>query len=95
MDWRDKLSGLKAELPEGDEPEVIQNDEKPKKQKDPLRVELDKRNGKPATLITEFQGSVVDACDGCIEIPQFGTKHSLNVSVTAGIVIWEFFRKIG
>jgi len=48
MDWRDKLSGLKAELPEGDEPEVIQNDEKPKKQKDPLRVELDKRNGKPA-----------------------------------------------
>lgn len=41
------------------------------------------------------QQSVVDACDGCIEIPQFGTKHSLNVSVTAGIVIWEFFRKIG
>ena len=33
MDWRDKLSGLKAELPEGDVPEVIQNDEKPKKQK--------------------------------------------------------------
>jgi tRNA G18 (ribose-2'-O)-methylase SpoU len=35
---------------------------------------------------------VVDACDGCIEIPQFGTKHSLNVSVTAGIIIWEFTR---
>lgn len=35
---------------------------------------------------------VVDACDGCIEIPQFGTKHSLNVSVTAGILIWEFTR---
>ena len=34
--------------------------------------------------------SVVDMCDGCLEIPQFGTKHSLNVSVTAGIVIWEF-----
>ena len=33
---------------------------------------------------------VVDACDGCIEIPQFGTKHSMNVSVTAGIVIWHF-----
>ena len=33
---------------------------------------------------------VVDACDECLEIPQFGTKHSLNVSVTAGIVIWEF-----
>ncbi|MDE7378041.1 MAG: RNA methyltransferase [Paraprevotella sp.] len=38
------------------------------------------------------QQSVVDMCDGCIEIPQFGTKHSLNVSVTAGILIWEFAR---
>lgn len=33
---------------------------------------------------------VVDASDGCLEIPQFGTKHSLNVSVTAGIVVWHF-----
>ena len=33
---------------------------------------------------------VVDASNGCLEIPQFGTKHSLNVSVTAGIVIWHF-----
>lgn len=37
---------------------------------------------------------VVDHSDGCIEIPQFGTKHSLNVSVTAGIVIWEFTRQL-
>ena len=34
--------------------------------------------------------NIVDMSDGCLEIPQFGTKHSLNVSVTAGIVIWEF-----
>jgi tRNA G18 (ribose-2'-O)-methylase SpoU len=34
---------------------------------------------------------VMDTCDSCIEIPQFGTKHSLNVSVTAGIVIWKIF----
>jgi tRNA G18 (ribose-2'-O)-methylase SpoU len=40
------------------------------------------------------QQSVVDAADGCIEIPQYGTKHSLNVSVTAGIVIWDFFSKL-
>lgn len=40
------------------------------------------------------QQSVVDMCDGCIEIPQFGTKHSLNVSVTAGIIIWEFFNRM-
>lgn len=40
------------------------------------------------------QQEVVDASDGCLELPQFGTKHSLNVSVTAGIVIWDFFRKL-
>lgn len=37
---------------------------------------------------------VVDSSDGCLEIPQFGTKHSLNVSVTAGIVVWEFARQL-
>lgn len=40
------------------------------------------------------QQSVVDACNSCIEIPQFGTKHSLNVSVTSGIIIWEMFKKM-
>jgi len=35
---------------------------------------------------------VLDICDACIEIPQFGTKHSLNVSVAAGVVIWEIFK---
>ena len=33
---------------------------------------------------------VIDMSDGCLEIPQFGTKHSMNVSVTAGIIIWHF-----
>jgi len=37
---------------------------------------------------------VVDLCDLCIEIPQFGTKHSFNVSVSAGIIIWDLFNKI-
>lgn len=40
------------------------------------------------------QQEVVDMCDGCIEIPQYGTKHSLNVSVTAGIVLWEFANRM-
>ena len=40
------------------------------------------------------QQEVVDMCDGCIEIPQFGTKHSLNVSVTAGLIIWDFFKQL-
>jgi len=38
---------------------------------------------------------VVDMSDQCIEIPQYGTKHSLNISVAAGIVIWELFRRCG
>ncbi|MBD1422286.1 RNA methyltransferase [Sphingobacterium chuzhouense] len=37
---------------------------------------------------------VMQAVDGCIEIPQFGTKHSLNVSVTIGIVLWQFLQKL-
>lgn len=38
------------------------------------------------------QQTVVDSCDGCLEIPQYGTKHSLNVAVTTGLVIWDFFK---
>ena len=41
------------------------------------------------------QQTVVDSSCGAIEIPQFGTKHSMNVSVTAGMVIWEFAKKLG
>lgn len=37
---------------------------------------------------------VIDAGDGCLEIPQMGTKHSLNVSVAAGIVVWHFAREM-
>ena len=35
------------------------------------------------------QQEVIDLSDGCIEIPQFGTKHSFNISVTVGIVLWQ------
>jgi len=40
------------------------------------------------------QQEVIDAADACVEIPQLGTKHSLNVSVCAGIVGWQFFHKM-
>lgn len=40
------------------------------------------------------QQKVVDLCDGAIEIPQYGTKHSFNISVSAGIVLWDLFSKI-
>ena len=55
-----------------------------------------KYSGYAIILGNEVKGvrqDVVTASDDCIEIPQFGTKHSLNVSTTAGIVIWEFARQ--
>jgi len=60
-------------------------------------LKLDRDQKYAVILGNEVKGvqqTVVDACDGCIEIPQFGTKHSLNVSVTSGIIIWEFFKKM-
>lgn len=59
---------------------------------------VDNSTGKFAVVLgNEVKGvqqSVVDQCDGCIEIPQFGTKHSMNVSVTAGMIIWEFAKQM-
>ena len=40
------------------------------------------------------QQEVVSASDGCIEIPQLGTKHSLNISVSCGVVLWDLFTKL-
>jgi 23S rRNA (guanosine2251-2'-O)-methyltransferase len=40
------------------------------------------------------QQEVVSASDFCIEIPQLGTKHSLNISVSCGVVIWDLFQKL-
>ena len=62
---------------------------------DKLTLDPDKKYA--VVLGNEVKGvkqEVVNRCDGCIEIPQFGTKHSLNVSVTAGIIIWEFACKL-
>ena len=38
--------------------------------------------------------SIVSASNTVIEIPQYGTKHSLNISVSSGVVIWDFFQKL-
>ena len=60
-------------------------------------IQLEKKQKYAVILGNEVKGvqqEVVDKCDGCIEIPQFGTKHSLNVSVTAGLVIWDFFKQL-
>lgn len=58
---------------------------------------IDKSEKYAVILGNEVKGvmqEVVDASDYCIELPQLGTKHSLNVSVTAGIVMWHFFQKL-
>lgn len=60
-------------------------------------LKLQKGNKYAVVLGNEVKGvqqSVVDACNACIEIPQFGTKHSLNVSIATGIVIWSFFNQL-
>ena len=54
---------------------------------------------KPIAIImgNEVNGvaqEVIDVCNAVIEIPQFGTKHSLNISVSTGIVIWELWKKL-
>lgn len=64
---------------------------------DLLNAEMIK--GKKYALIfgNEVNGvdqDVLDLCDGCIEIPQFGMKHSFNIAVSAGIVLWEVNRKL-
>ncbi len=60
-------------------------------------LSLDKQKKYAVVLGNEVKGvqqEVIDHSDGCVEIPQYGTKHSLNVSVTGGIIIWEFFKKL-
>lgn len=61
------------------------------------RLQL-QRGGRYAVVLgNEVKGvqqEVVDHSDGCIEIPQYGTKHSLNVSVAAGIVMWDLFKQL-
>ena len=59
--------------------------------------QLEKGKKYAVVLGNEVKGvhqEVIDASDGCLEIPQFGTKHSMNVSVTAGIIIWHFAQTI-
>ena len=60
-------------------------------------LQLDATKKYAVVLGNEVKGvqqEVVNLSDGCIEIPQYGTKHSLNVSTTAGIVIWDFFKQM-
>jgi len=42
--------------------------------------------------VSGVEAATIQLCDGCIEIPQFGTKHSLNIATAAGVVLWEIVR---
>lgn len=59
---------------------------------------IPKRNEKTAVVfgneVDGVQQEVVNICNGSIEIPQLGTKHSLNISVSAGVVLWDLFVKL-
>lgn len=58
---------------------------------------FDRKNKKLAVIlgneVTGVEQTTIEQCDGCIEIPQLGMKHSLNVSVAAGVVLWELVRR--
>src|SRR5215213_4968596 len=63
----------------------------------PLQAFNRQRNDKTALIfgneVTGVEQSTILLCDGCIEIPQLGMKHSLNVATAAGVVLWEMVRK--
>jgi len=64
---------------------------------DIINFQVDKKNKYAIVFGNEVKGidqKIVDMSDYCLEISQFGTKHSLNISVAAGIVIWEFFKQL-
>ena len=61
------------------------------------KLQLDSTKKYAVILGNEVKGvqqDIVSRCDCCVEIPQYGTKHSLNVSVAAGMVIWEFSKQL-
>jgi 23S rRNA (guanosine2251-2'-O)-methyltransferase len=68
-------------------------------EKTTLLNEFKPESGKKFALIfghevDGVQQQVIDACDTVIEIPQSGNKHSLNISVCAGVVLWEFYKEL-
>ena len=61
------------------------------------KLQLDSTKKYAVILGNEVKGvqqDVVSRCDCCVEIPQYGTKHSLNVSIAAGMVIWVFSKQL-
>lgn len=83
--------------------ELLANDYSPvaieQTEKSILLDEMEAESGKSYALVfgNEVKGvsqTVIDMCHATLEIPQFGTKHSFNISVCAGIVLWEFYKQL-
>lgn len=97
VNWRyfeDTLTALNRLKAEG---YIIYSIEQTENSKSLESLQIDKNKKYAIILGHEVHGvmqEVINSSDGCIEIPQYGTKHSLNVSVTAGIVIWDFFKQL-
>lgn len=81
-----KSEGYKIISIEQVENSLMLNDFKPKKDEKYAFVFGNEVSG--------VEQQIVDLSDFCIEIPQFGTKHSLNISVSVGVVIWDYIQKI-
>ena len=58
------------------------------------KLELDADKKYAIVMGNEVKGVQQEVVNACVEIPQYGTKHSLNVSVTTGIILWEFANKL-
>jgi tRNA G18 (ribose-2'-O)-methylase SpoU len=86
----DAVNGLKADgylivaVEQTDQPVLLQNFKPEQKQKVAFVL---------GNEITGVDETVVQAADVCLEIPQFGTKHSLNISVAAAVVMWHFVQQ--
>lgn len=81
-----KRSGYTILAAEQTDKSIFLNEYKPKKNRKVAVVFGNEVNG--------ISDEILPLVDECIEIPQFGTKHSLNVSVSIGIVVWELFKKL-
>jgi len=80
-----KQNGYKVLAIEQAESAIMLNDFKPANEK--LAIVF-------GNEVKGVQQEVMDASDGVLEIPQVGTKHSLNIAVSAGIVVWDLFQKL-
>jgi 23S rRNA (guanosine2251-2'-O)-methyltransferase len=103
VDWRyfarteDAVASLKAEGARVYSIEQVEGSTKLQHLPEALHHDGERPTAYAVVFGNEVKGvkqGVVDMSDGCLEIPQFGTKHSLNVSVTVGIVVWEFAKAL-